>query len=119
MSAPTTMTVVDEDVECRAEPILEELGLTVSSVTNMFLKAVVRCSGLPFDPRLTSAPEDRKTDVVAEYLAPVISGRNALVRAGYDTQTFRGRLVRRKAIICRGSRRIDYAQACEDHGDRR
>ena len=52
MSVPTTTIRIDEDVKRKAKPILEELGLNISSATNVFLKAVVRCNGLPFDLRL-------------------------------------------------------------------
>ena len=107
MPVPTTTMRIDEDVKKRAKPILEELGLNISSATNVFLKAVVRCNGLPFDLRLADsvAPAPR-IDFVADYLAPVMSTRNEAARAGYDPAAFRERLARRNELINRGRRSI-------------
>ena len=107
MPVPTTTMRIDEDVKRAARPILEELGLNISSATNVFLKAVVRCNGLPFDLRLADpAPVAAGGDFVADYLAPVMGPRNEVVRAGYDPGTFRARLVRRNEVINRGRRSL-------------
>jgi DNA-damage-inducible protein J len=107
MPVPTTTMRIDEDVKRAARPILEELGLNISSATNVFLKAVVRCNGLPFDLRLADpAPAAPTADFVADYLAPVMSARNETVRAGYDPGAFRGRLAKRNEIINRGRRSV-------------
>ena len=105
MPTPTTTIRIDEDAKRRAKPILEELGLNISSATNVFLKAVVRCGGLPFDLRLAEHPEP-PADFAADYLAPVMSSRNERERVGFDPETFRRRLARRRDLIDRGRRTV-------------
>ena len=108
MAAPITTMRIDEDVKVEARLILEELGLNISSATNVFLKAVVRCGGLPFDLRLAHrsmpAPE---VDYVADYLAPIMSLRNETARVGYDPVAFRRRLARRNEIVNQGRRTVE------------
>ncbi|MDO4807093.1 MAG: type II toxin-antitoxin system RelB/DinJ family antitoxin [Coriobacteriales bacterium] len=106
MPTPTTTIRIDEDAKMRSKPILEELGLNLSSATNIFLKAVVRCGGLPFDLRLAARPAIAEADFVATYLAPLMSARNESLPVGYDPVTFRSRLARRNAVICQGRRTI-------------
>lgn len=107
MSAPLTTMRIEADVKERAKPILEELGLNISSATNLFLKAVIRHGGLPFDLRLTiDAPAVDHADFVADYLAPIMRARNEITRVGYDPAAFRRRLVRRKELITEGRRVI-------------
>ncbi len=45
---PTTMRI-DPDLKMQAKPILDELGLTLTAAVTMFLKALVRERGLPFE----------------------------------------------------------------------
>ena len=105
MPVPTTTMRIDEDVKRAARPILEELGLNISSATNVFLKAVVRYNGLPFDLRLADPTRAAaRADFVADYLAPIMDPRNEVVRAGYDPEAFRKRLARRNEIINQGRR---------------
>ncbi len=106
MPVPTTTMRIDEDAKRKAKPILEELGLNISSATNMFLKAVVRCNGIPFDLRLSDAPAAEETDFVADFLAPVMSGRNEVTRVGYSPSALRKRLLRRNEIINQGRRSV-------------
>lgn len=107
MAVPTTTMRIDEDVKTRVKPILEELGLNISSATNIFLKAVVRCNGFPFDLRLSGAGEAvADDDFVADYLAPIMSGRNEILRAGFDPGAFRERLSRRRQVLNQGRRSI-------------
>jgi len=40
---------VNDELKKNTEHIFEELGLTMSSATNMFYKQVVRYGGIPFD----------------------------------------------------------------------
>ena len=106
MSNPTTTMRIDENVKKEAKPILEELGLNISSATNIFLKAVVRCGGMPFDLRLSENSQNSGTDFVADYLAPVMSSRNEIIRVGFNPTTFRRRLIRRAELINRGRRTV-------------
>ena len=106
MSVPTTTMRLDEGIKREAKPILEELGLNISSATNIFLRAVVRCGGLPFDLRLASRPTVPTADFIADYLVPIMSPRNKVFRVGYSAASFRNRLLRRKAAINQGRRII-------------
>jgi addiction module RelB/DinJ family antitoxin len=44
----TVSVTVDSDVKETADKILEEVGLSMSAAVNTFLKATVRCGGIPF-----------------------------------------------------------------------
>lgn len=48
---------VDEDVKKRTEAICQELGMTLSTAVNVFLRQMVRTGGIPFDVRLTPNAE--------------------------------------------------------------
>lgn len=63
--APTTTFRIDPTVKQRANEVFEELGITMSTAVNAFLKAVVREGGLPFDMRVeannhASSPAQKK-----------------------------------------------------------
>lgn len=49
---PTTTIRIDPDVKDRANEVFDELGLSLSAAVNVFLKAVVREGGMPFDVRI-------------------------------------------------------------------
>ena len=106
MTVPTTTMRIDGKTKRESKPILEELGLNLSSATNIFLRAVVRCGGLPFDLRLAERPATPDVDFVATYLAPVMSPRNEVSRVAFDLGRYRERLKRRRAIINNGRRSI-------------
>lgn len=106
MPVPTTTIRIDEETKRESKPILEELGLNLSSATNIFLRAVVRCGGLPFDLRLAERPAMADVDFVATYLAPVMSQRNEVPRIGFDVDAYRRRLERRRSIINGGRRSV-------------
>ncbi len=58
----TTLNLrIDSDLKNEAEKVIDELGLSTSTAVVLFLKAVVRHNGLPFDVRLTKAKNERKT----------------------------------------------------------
>lgn len=42
---------VDDTLKKQAEMIFSDLGISLSAATNMFLKQVVRCNGIPFELR--------------------------------------------------------------------
>lgn len=64
---PATKTLnlrVDSDLKSQAEAIFSELGLPTSTAINIFLRAVVRRGGMPFDVRLsTASPETKKNQL--------------------------------------------------------
>lgn len=52
-NTPTTTMRPDPEIKDEALRILEPLGLNLTSATNIFLKAVVREKGLPFDMKMS------------------------------------------------------------------
>ena len=55
---PATKTLnlrVDSTLKSQAEAIFSELGLPTSTAITIFLRAVVRCGGIPFDVCLPPA----------------------------------------------------------------
>lgn len=51
-NTPTTTMRLDPELKNEALKILEPLGLTLTGAVNIFLKAVVREQGMPFDLRV-------------------------------------------------------------------
>ena len=43
---------VEDSLKKNAESIFAELGLSMSTATNVFYRQVVRCGGIPFDLRV-------------------------------------------------------------------
>ena len=54
MATTTLHATVDKDIKEEASRVFQELGLTLSSGIDLYLRAVVRARGIPFD--LTLAP---------------------------------------------------------------
>ena len=54
-NVPATTIRIDPKVKREAVAVLDELGLSMSGAMNIFLRAVIREGGLPFDVRLGSA----------------------------------------------------------------
>lgn len=53
-NVPATTIRIDPEVKREAVAVLDELGLSMSGAMNIFLRAVIREGGLPFDVRLGS-----------------------------------------------------------------
>lgn len=54
-SVPATTIRIDPEVKREAVAVLDELGLSMSGAVNVFLRAVIREAGMPFDVRLAPA----------------------------------------------------------------
>ncbi|HBD05846.1 MAG TPA: type II toxin-antitoxin system antitoxin, RelB/DinJ family [Firmicutes bacterium] len=54
-----------KDTKAAAEKIFEELGINTSTAFNIFLKAVIRENGLPFDMKL-SVPNSETIEAIEE-----------------------------------------------------
>lgn len=54
-NTPTTTMRLDPEVKDEALKVLEPLGLNLTSAVNIFLKAVIREKGLPFEVKMESA----------------------------------------------------------------
>lgn len=57
---PTTTIRIDPEVKDQANEVFEELGLSLSAAVNVFLKAVVREGGMPFDMRIAGKENSRE-----------------------------------------------------------
>lgn len=51
---------VDDELKNQAEEVFDELGINMTSAIKMYLKAVVRKQGIPFDLVTGKASEDMK-----------------------------------------------------------
>lgn len=60
---PATTIRIEPEVHERAGEILDELGITMSGAINIFLRAVIREGGLPFDMKVAAKTDDAKSDV--------------------------------------------------------
>lgn len=98
---PTTTMRLDEGLKEDARAILEELGFNLTSATSVFLRAVVRARGIPFDLTLDASPRAALPgrDFVAEYLCPLMSERNRVEKPPRSADSLRNRLLRRREAI--------------------
>ena len=58
---PATTIRIEPEVKKEATVILDELGLSMSTAVNAFLKALVREGGMPFEMKVTTPASDGKT----------------------------------------------------------
>lgn len=58
---PATTIRVEPEVKKEATVILDELGLSMSTAVNAFLKALVREGGMPFEMKVKTSASDGKT----------------------------------------------------------
>ena len=59
---PTTMWI-DPELKEAVRPILDELGMSLSGAVTMFLKAMVREGGIPFDVRNVVVYEEHEATI--------------------------------------------------------
>ena len=50
---PATTIRVEPEVKREATAVLDELGLSMSSAVNLFLRAVIREQGMPFEVKVS------------------------------------------------------------------
>ena len=58
---PATTIRIEPEVKKEATVILDELGLSMSTAVNAFLKALVREGGMPFELKVKTPASDGKT----------------------------------------------------------
>ena len=58
---PATTIRIEPEVKTEATVILDELGLSMSTAVNAFLKALVREGGMPFEMKVKTPASDGKT----------------------------------------------------------
>jgi DNA-damage-inducible protein J len=54
---PATTVRIEPEVKREASAILDELGLSMSTAMNMFLRAVIREGGMPFEMKVNKPNE--------------------------------------------------------------
>ena len=54
---PATTIRIEPEVKREASAILDELGLSMSTAMNMFLRAVIREGGMPFEMRVDESEQ--------------------------------------------------------------
>lgn len=54
---PATTIRIEPEVKREASAILDELGLSMSTAMNMFLRAVIRKGGMPFEMKVNKPNE--------------------------------------------------------------
>jgi DNA-damage-inducible protein J len=54
---PATTIRIEPEVKREATAILDELGLSMSTAMNMFLRAVIREGGMPFEMKVNKPNE--------------------------------------------------------------
>lgn len=54
---PATTIRIEPEVKKEASAILDELGLSMSTAMNMFLRAVIREGGMPFEMKVNKPNE--------------------------------------------------------------
>lgn len=57
---PATTIRIDPEVKREATVILDELGLSMSTAVNAFLRALVRKGGMPFEMKVKAPAPDGK-----------------------------------------------------------
>lgn len=58
---PATTIRIDPEVKREATVILDELGLSMSTAVNAFLRALVREGGMPFEMKVKTPEPDGET----------------------------------------------------------
>lgn len=58
---PATTIRIEPEVKKEATVILDELGLSMSTAVNAFLKALAREGGMPFEMKVKTPASDGKT----------------------------------------------------------
>ena len=102
MPIPTTTMRLDEKAKKDAKKILDELGLNLSSATNLFLKAIVRKGGIPFELQLSSP----NFNFIDEYVAPIMSERNKINRFNLSLERIKNQLNNNNKKINIGRRTV-------------
>ena len=57
---PATTIRIEPEVKREATAVLDELGLSMSTAVNAFLKALVREQGMPFEMKVRKGTDNRE-----------------------------------------------------------
>lgn len=65
MEKTTTLNLrVNPDVKRKAEEVLSELGISMSTAIDIYLKQISMAGGIPFDVKLPEAPKSVNADLM-------------------------------------------------------
>lgn len=67
---------VDDTLKQKAERIFSDLGLSMSTATNVFYKQVVRCGGIPFDLKIDPFYSDENQVYLQEAISNYEAGKS-------------------------------------------
>lgn len=82
---PATTIRIEPVVKRQATAILDELGLSMSTAVNAFLKALIREGGMPFDMRVASNSADgKRVEPQPERERERVDRRSAPIRAAAE-----------------------------------
>jgi len=82
--AQTNISIrIDEDVKKEAESLFADMGLTLSSATNVFFRQVIRTKGIPFplSTTTTTPAQSRETALTRGMLAMYEAHEQATINA--------------------------------------
>ncbi|MBI9012443.1 MAG: type II toxin-antitoxin system RelB/DinJ family antitoxin [Clostridiales bacterium] len=67
MANTTTLNIrINPSVKKKAEEVLEELGIPMSTAINMYLRQISLTGGIPFPVKLPKAPENLNAGTMSE-----------------------------------------------------
>lgn len=69
---------VDDDVKCDAERILDDIGISMSTAINVFLKTVIRESRIPFELAADPFYSKENMEELERRVADLRSGKSTL-----------------------------------------
>lgn len=56
---------VNQEIKCKADAVLSELGLSMTSAINIYLKQIALHRAIPFDLALPKAPSSINADIMS------------------------------------------------------
>ena len=70
---------VDDTVKRRAESICAELGMSLSTATNLFYKKLIKYGGIPFELRVNPFYSEENRDHLEKVIDDYYKGKSQLV----------------------------------------
>ena len=85
--AQTNISIrIDEDIKMEAEKLFSNLGLTLSSATNVFFRQAIRTQGIPFPLSITTAHQTRG-DILTKGLSAMHEAHKQATTNGTSNMT--------------------------------
>jgi len=81
--AQTNISIrIDEDIKKEAESLFANLGLTLSSATNVFFRQAIRTQGIPFPLSMTTPPNQTRETVLSRGLSAMYEANEQAIING-------------------------------------